>query len=122
MEIEISLKSNTSIPEQAMSEFIDNVKQGNGFVTLDHNSHQLSLYDIAGIVKDVKCGDNGNMLADIEITKHFAGETLNCILESYPNNIRFYPNAIYHMEKDVETEEETIIVDQIISIDAEFVK
>jgi DNA ligase-1 len=120
MEIKISGGNNRRISDKAISDFMNMVKEGRGFGTIDHKDRPVTLSDVAYKVSDVEQHEHGGLSADITTLHTPNGVALKNMLEKYPDSLTFSPVGWFHKETNPETGEEETVIDKITSIDVTF--
>lgn len=118
MEISISLGKNMKISDKAMSDFVDNVKKGECFGTIDHPETSLLLSDIMYKIDDIKEVETCGLVGNATPVDNFNGGVFLNMMKKYPNNFVFSPVGYCHNEINKETGEEETIIDHITSINA----
>ena len=108
---------NTVIPYDVLKNWIDNVKEGRCFGTLEHKSERR-LSDAAFKVTEITFNGCDKISADIETVGTPDGVLFKEIFDTNPEVFDFEVNGFYHKENNEETGEEEIVIDKIVSIDA----
>lgn len=109
--------------ENAIGEFLG---RGIPVGTLEHSPTipdiPIPISKVACKVNNMRFTEDNGLVAEIIPSCNFEGPILESIMKKTPDKIEFGLNGVCHNEKNAETGEEELVVDDIFSINATIAK